>query len=572
MKKTTVTFLAACLLLVSSVKAQSVQDGINHLNAGRAESAVSLLKKMLEVNPNNIEANYWLGQSILELDEIAGSRIKSTKELYQKALQSSANAPLLIIGMGHVDLLENRTTEARQKFESALEMTKTKKGFDPEMLLAVGRANVDAKSGDFKYAIEKLNMATDKGKNPDIWVQLGRAQRKEGKGEGGGDAFKNFNKALEIDANYGPAYLQLAKIFESQKNWSFVLKYLTDAVTRDPKFSVGYYELFYYKFLRQNYTGAEEELVKYIESKKPDTDISDEYLYAQLCWARKDFNCAITKGESIIAALGDLTKPKVYRLMADAALQNGDFQKARKYSDLFFAKKNPDDPKNLNDYEIKASVLGKLNVSSQEVYDAYIEGTIVDTTLDAKLDFLKKGATYFKDAKDRDYEAKMIQKVIAMRTEPIINDYFDLTIAHYFKPDYDKAREVALVMIEKFPAEIYGYEWAYNSAVAIATDTTRKVKQDSIGFPSANKLYEFTLRDTVKFKKQYLNSVRFLAAYYINAAKDRDKSLEFFRKWLAVDPANASTIQSYIDQIEKMPASKPSSEKAAAPKPGSKRP
>lgn len=339
MKKTTITFLTACLLMVSSVKAQSVQDGINHLNAGRPESAVSLFKKLLEVNPNNVEANYWLGQSYLELDEIAGSRIKAAKELYQKALQSSADAPLLIIGMGEVDLLENKTAEARQKFESALEMTKNRKGYDPEMLLAVGRANTNAKAGDLKYAIEKLDMATDKGKNPDIWVQLGRAQRKAGKGEGGGDAFKNFNKALEIDANYGPAYLQLAKIFESQKNWSFVLKYLIDAVTRDPKFSVGYHELFYYKFLRQNYAGAEEELVKYIESKKPDTDIGDEYLYAQLCWARKDFNCAIAKGESIIAALGDLTKPKVYRLMADAALQNNDFVKAKKFSDLFFAKK-----------------------------------------------------------------------------------------------------------------------------------------------------------------------------------------------------------------------------------------
>ena len=47
MKKTTITFLTACLLMVSSVKAQSVQDGINHLN------------------PNNVEANYWLGHSYL---------------------------------------------------------------------------------------------------------------------------------------------------------------------------------------------------------------------------------------------------------------------------------------------------------------------------------------------------------------------------------------------------------------------------------------------------------------------------------------------------------------------------
>ena len=66
-----------------------------------------------------------------------------------------------------------------------------------------------------------------------------------------------------------------------------------------------------------------------------------------------------------------------------------------------------------------------------------MDGTTVDTTLDAKLGFLKKGAAYFKELKDREYEAKILEKVIEMRTEPLINDYFDLTIAYYFKPDYE---------------------------------------------------------------------------------------------------------------------------------------
>ena len=568
MKKTTITFLAACIFMISGLMAQSVQDGINHLNAGRAKSAVEVFEKILAVNPNDIDANYWLGQAYLETEEIAGARIKAAKELYQKALQSSANAPLLLIGMGHVDLLENKTSEARQKFETALEMVKTRKGYDPAMLTAVGRANADAKSGDYKYAIEKLEMATDKGKDPDIYVQLGKAYRKAGKGEGGGDAFTSYNKALEINPNYGPAYLALSKIFESQKNWSLVLKYLIDAVIRDPSFTIGYYELFYYHFYRQDYKEAEAQLIKYIDSKKPETDIQDEYLYAQLCWARKDFNCAIAKAESVVAALGDLTKPKVYRLLADAAYQNNDFMKAKKYSDIFFAKKNPDDVI-LPDFENKALILGKVNAGTEEIYNTYLEGTTVDTTLDAKVDFLKKGASYFKEQKDRDYEAKMLVKIISMKQEPIINDYFDLTIAYYFKPAYFKARETALLMIDKFPDEIYGYEWAYNSAVAIATDTSLNVKQDSIGFPSAMNLYEFTKRDTVKFKKQYVNAVKFLAAYYINEAKDRDKSLEYFYKWRNSDLENAATIQSYIDQIEKMPATKPPSQKAAS-KPGAK--
>ncbi|MCB0740754.1 MAG: hypothetical protein KDB92_06830, partial [Chitinophagaceae bacterium] len=72
--------------------------------------------------------------------------------------------------------------------------------------------------------------------------------------------------------------------------------------------------------------------------------------------------------------------------------------------------------------------------------------------------------------------------------------------------------------------------------------------------------YEYAQKDTVEYKKQYLNSVKSLAAYYINEKKDRDKSLEFFRKWLAADPSNAESIQGYINQIEKMPANKPATE------------
>ena len=92
MKKTTITFLTACLLMVSSVKAQSVQDGINHLNAGRPESAVSLFKKLLEVNPNNVEANYWLGQSYLELDEMV-LELKQRKNFIKKPYKV---APMLL--------------------------------------------------------------------------------------------------------------------------------------------------------------------------------------------------------------------------------------------------------------------------------------------------------------------------------------------------------------------------------------------------------------------------------------------------------------------------------------------
>ena len=156
MKKTIITFIGSGLLFITGLKAQTIQEGKNHLYADRYKSATGVFEKLLATNPNNIEATYWLGQTYLEMDEIAGARLAATRQLYEKALQSSANAPLLIVGMGHVELRENKTSEARQRFEIALTMTRTKKGDDPAILTAVGRANAEAKAGDYNYAIEKL--------------------------------------------------------------------------------------------------------------------------------------------------------------------------------------------------------------------------------------------------------------------------------------------------------------------------------------------------------------------------------------------------------------------------------
>ena len=558
MKKTAITFLASVLLLVTGLKAQTIQEGVSHLYAGRYKSATAVFDKLLAVNPNNIEAMYWQGQVFLDNDEIKGARVSSARALYEKAMASTNGAPLIEVGLGHVELLEGKMNESRQHFETALTLTRGKKGDDPVIETAIGRAIVDSKTGDYAYAVKLLEDASAKDpKNTETLLQLGNAYRKAGQGSGGGQAYTTYLKAIAVNPAFAVANLRLAQLFQSQNNNELVLKYLTDATTQDPKFANAYYELFYYYFYRLKYDEAEAQLKKYIDSKLPESDIGDQYLYAQLCWARKDFDCAITKAEGVIAALGDNTKPKVYRLLADAYFQKNDYNNAKKFSDMFFAKKNPEDPI-LPDYELKAQIVGKLGAAPDEVYNTYIGALAVDTTVDAKVAFLKKGATYFKENKIRDKEALMLAKLIEMKPKPIINDYFDLALANYFSGNYAKSRETALLMKEKFADQVYGYEWAFNSAIAVDT-----IKQDSIAVPDALSLYEFSQKDSVKFKKQYISTVRYLAAYYINKAKDKDKSLEYFRKWQAADTANASSIQTYIDQIEKMnkPAAKPASGK-----------
>ncbi len=549
MKKTTISILTLALLFTAGLSAQTLQDGKNHLFAERYNSAINSFNQLIASNPNNIEAIYWLGQSILQSEEIMSSRITKTRQLYEKALQTSNGAPLITVGLGHVDLLENKTNDARQKFETALTMTRTKKGENIDILNAVGLANADAKAGDYEYVIAKLKDAIDNknAKNPETAVWLGNALRKARPGEGGGEAFRYYTKALEFNPNFPLANLRMAKLFESQKNWELVFQYLTAATKNDDKFTAAYYELFYYYFVRLDYATAEAQLKKYIDSKLPESDIQDEYLYAMLCWANKDYNCATSRAEAVVKALGDNTKPKVYRLLADAHFTNNEFADAKMYSDNFFNKKNPDDLL-LYDYQLRADILDKTGGTVDEVFNTYIQGAQLDTTLSLKVDFLKKGAEKFKakgDSVSRDREGELRLQMIKIKETPSQRDYFDAGFAFYQAKNYHRADSVFDVYVVKFPDESYGYMMEYNIHRAI--DSTMERGE---AVPWAEKYLQILEKDTVKNKNSILGVAGYLAQYHANIAKDKEKAIEYLQRMLNLDPTNEA-IQKNLDIMRK---------------------
>ncbi|HVG42540.1 MAG TPA: tetratricopeptide repeat protein, partial [Chitinophagaceae bacterium] len=275
MKKSAFVLFFAALFSVASF-AQSVQDGVNHLYAERYQGAKSTFEKMVASNPNNIEANYWLGQT-----HIASGDVAAARSVYQKAAASSSNAPLLRVGMGHVLLLEGKTAEARAEFEAALTASKGRKGNDPTILNAIGRANVDAagskaKSGDINYAVAKLTEASQLAPtNAEILLNLGNAYLKTP--NGGGQAVTAYTKATQVNPKFAPAFYRMAKIYATQKNWEIFSRDLNNAIQADPTFAPAYYELYYYN-LPRDLTVAEDFANKFI--KNADPGVQNDYLKA----------------------------------------------------------------------------------------------------------------------------------------------------------------------------------------------------------------------------------------------------------------------------------------------------
>ena len=178
----------AVLFLCGALKAQTLDEGKKFMYYERYKSAKSVFEKLVAANPNNTDAVYWLGQSMILPDE--NKDIEGAKALYQKTLMNNSNSALLLAGMGHIALLEGNTQDARNRFETAISISL---GKNKDVLNAVGFANVQADKGDADYAVEKLKQATELKKmtDPDVWANLGDAYKKLTQGGPAQTAYEN---------------------------------------------------------------------------------------------------------------------------------------------------------------------------------------------------------------------------------------------------------------------------------------------------------------------------------------------------------------------------------------------
>jgi len=542
MKKHTVIKFVLSFLIAGNVFAQSLDEGKRHLYAQRYQSAKSVFEKLVSTNPNDLDAVYWLGQTYIETEDIPAA-----KSLYEKTLSTNGNAPIVLVGMGHVELYENKKDMARQRFETALTMTVNKrKGNDPNILNAIGRANADAKNGNLDYAVQVLKEAAEKdSKNADILLNLGNAYRKKDPGKAGGEAYTSYQTALKATPAFAIASYRTAKLFETQKNWPVFLEHMNYALEKDPSFAPAYYDLYYYYLSRLDFTKAEEYAQKFIANS--DANVDNKYLACQTLWAKKDYQGAISCSKAMIAEAaqkGAKIKPTVHKLLAYSYVGAGDTAAGKEYIDRFFELEKPENLVGA-DYELKATVYSKIPGQEDAVVQAIMEGVKMDTVYSNKIATLKAGAALFKAKGDRKRAGELLEAILKIAPNPNQRDVFDPGLEYYFSGSYPDAIRLFTQYTEKWPDETFGWQWKFNTERAIDTSM-----EQGMFVPSGEKLLEVCYRDSVKNKTTILQTLAVLASYYVNIKNDLPKGLEYLKKYLYLDPENAA-IKENIGKLEK---------------------
>lgn len=535
MKKVTLSIAAAAVLSVTSLFAQSVDQGKKFFYYERFNSAKAEFEKVLAANPNDVSATYWLGQTLLELKDTAGA-----KALFQKGLVTSNNAPAMLVGMGQIELNEGKNDDARQRFETALNLTKSK---DVNIMAAIGHAIVDSKNGDANFVIEKLTPITQTKdfKSPEIWTVIGDAYRKLGQG---GDAVQAYQKALNIDPKYAGAKYRIAKIYMTQGNKDIFLPALEESVQMDPSFAPSYYELYYYWFNR-DINKAQEFYNKFLDVSDPNAN--NDYDKTSIMFASKNYDQAINTAKGYISSLGDKADPRYYKLIAYAYDAKQDSVNAKNYLDQYFAKQKAENfvPK---DYAFRAELLSKFPGNEMEALHTYEKAVAVDTALTEKLELMNNAANLAKKLGNRAEEAKWLGKIYYTNPKSDKTDLYNYGYAYYQAKVYDSSVAIFGKYKQLYPDEIYGYLWSARSYAA--QDTTM---QKGLAVPDYQKFVEVAKKtDSVKMKGLIVQSLFYLASYSNDVKKDKEAAIAYLQQVVSIDPANTDA-QKFIEVLKKAP-------------------
>lgn len=524
MKKISLVMLS--VLMVAAAIAQNVNEGIKQLYYQKYSTAKQTLQNAVNANPKDPNAIYWLGQAFL-----AGANpdIAGAKALYQKALNDLGNSdPMLLVGMGHIDLLEGRSNDARQKFETAISLSMQKKNPNPTILAAIGRANADGGSnvGDPPYAIEKLKKAAELNPtDPEVYVNMGINYQKMG-GDKGGDAVQSYNAALQRDPKYARALYRIGKIYESQNNVDLFQDYYQRAVAADPNYVPTYLALYdYYK--NRDVSKALNSLNDYI--KYAEQNPENEYFMADYLFRAGKYQESLNKGKELEAKYGLATLPKLSVLYAYNYDRLKDSVQA-KANIVKFLSTAPAGEINPDHYVLAGSIVGKFKGSEDEASTYFEKAVKADTIKANQIDYMTAAATMFEKAGKYDRQYDWLLRLANSKGTWGEIDHYKLNTVAFQAGAYKRVLDtLGPKYIAAFPDKPQGY--AYRVRAAKALDSSASL---GLAIEPLNQQNEYLMKDTAKNKKAVYLNYYYMLVYYNDKAKDIPKAIEMTDKMMAL--------------------------------------
>ncbi len=539
------------MLVGSAVFAQSLADARKAIDAEQYQKGKALLKSLTNSQPTNAENFFVLGNLYLTTSPInqRPDYIDSAKASFDKGIAANAEYPLNFVGLGAVDLAKKGNPKAN--FDKAVALTKKK---DHTTDLYIGKAYTYAPVPKIPEALTHLEKAKVLNeKDAQIFLALGDAYRAQMKNSEAFSAYRTaydldktmlrskvelgkinklskaypeaieeYNKVLALDANYGPAYRELA---EAYLPWS-----LTSQKEYDSRLKQG---LTYYE--------------KYMDLT--DRSLDSRLRHADfLMWA-KDYK-ALEKEANEMAKL-DKVNLRVLRYLAYSAFENGNYTASSQALKDFMAKVEPARIIS-QDY----LYLGRAQMKDTTQLDEGMKNITKAVEMDStNAEVMSEIALALYKAKKYDDAAKAYEIAIK-NPERALLDYFYLGSSYYFdygakktanlNPENDllvKADSAFSYLIQRAPTTHQG--WLYRGRINRLLDGPEDAK--GLAVPFFEKYVNLVTVEKPELAAANTNNLVQAYTYLgsVSARRDGDnvKAKMYFDKVLALDPNNTTAQQ-----------------------------
>ena len=509
----------------------TIAQAQTNLVQGRTATAKQALEKSLSSNPKDPQTIYWLGQTYLGMDSLGRAR-----QVYQNALNSGVNDPLIWVGMGHVESLEGKKDAARQRFESAITASAKNKREDINVLNAIGRANADgpANTGDPAYGVQVLKRAVALDpNNSDVYTNLGINYLKLGPDQGG-NAYEAYTNAIRVDPKNARARFRLGKIFQSQGNSEKFLQYFNEAVATDPTYTPAYSELYSY-YADRDVNKAREYLEKYVANS--DKSCGTDFLLADYLFRSGKYQESLDKANAMNSG-ACANYPRLKVLYAYNYDRLGDSAQARTNIESYLATADPEKVQP-TDYLFGASVVKKF-AGGEDTAISYLQKAITfDTVRANRIRYMDTIAFLYKQANKPVERLEWLRKSFQLNPNPSNLDMYNIADAAIASGDTLLADSISRVYIQKNPDQEHGYALLARAAKAADPDSSKGTAFDRVEEYVTWLKNQDSVKNANKIKIQYY----YIASVAADKLKDYPRALDAINQILVLDPADTFASQ-----------------------------
>lgn len=546
MTKKAITLSLGLVVMGSASFAQSLNDAKKALDAEQYQKATSMLKTLVSSQASKGENYYYLGEVYLRTEYA-----DSARAVFTKGIAADPKFALNYVGLGEADLASGNAASAKTNFDKAVEIA-SKKDYIPSMF--IGKAYVASPKPDFATALPYLQKADELDKDDkaaETFLAMGdfyAAQKKNS------EALQNYMRALNIDPNLHRAKVQIGRMYKESRAFPESETALKEVIAADANYGPAYREIaeLYMQWANFEPQNFDAKAASALENYKKYLDLTDKSFesklrYAQFLFYAKDFKTLETEASALASVSKDDPKaPVVLRMRGYSAYENKNYPQSLQYMKDFFASIKDTSRIVGSDY----LYLGKAYLQAKNDSLALVNITKAVEKDSTNVEALTEVAKAFYDAKNYQKSADIYDKAIAAapNAKGVLYSYYYNGLARYFQyaagvnaksnPSKDilvKADSSIAKVAKLAPETTDAYLWRGRINSLLDNETNPKglmvphfetfVQKVTVDKP------ELAAANAKKLAEAYDQ----LGAFY--ASTDKAKAKELFTKSIAANPA-----------------------------------